>query len=48
MIPPPARGFLKEILGGNGDLILHSNEIGDAIGTVTVRKISERQSSPPD
>ena len=37
--------FRKEILGGKGGLILHSNEIGDAIGTIMVREIKSSRAA---
>ncbi len=36
--------FTKSVIGvgdRHGDLLLHSNEIGDAIGTVTVLRLIE-------
>jgi len=35
--------FYEEVLGGsNGLLILHSNEIGDTVGKVTVLEIDDK------
>lgn len=37
--------FFDKILGGYGDLWLHSNEIGDTIGSVEVKSCRQRPQS---
>ncbi len=38
--PDSEKWFFNDILGGKGDLLLHSNEVGDTLGPVTlVRRI---------
>ena len=37
--------FRNEILGSKGGLSLHSNEIGDAIGTIMVREIKSSRAA---
>lgn len=34
--------FYKEVLGDKAGLMLHSNELGDTVGTVNVLEIKEK------
>jgi len=39
--PDEKAWFFDLLMGASGDLFLHSNEIGDQIGTIKITKITE-------